>query len=96
MLRCGDRESVIVSWSSRQISISDDSVHLPNDSALSEYIENDVGIIYRGAHKQPSGRQWIFGQFDSVVLPACCHILDKSRRGAYITYIYPILKYFLH
>ena len=59
--------------------ISDDSVYLPNDSALSEYIENDVGVIYKGAHKQPSGRQWIFGQFDPVVLPACCHILDKSR-----------------
>ena len=54
-------------------------MYLPNDSALSEYIENDVGVIYKGAHKQPSGRQWIFGQFDPVVLPACCHILDKSR-----------------
>ena len=54
-------------------------MHLPNEAALAEYIENDVGIIYKGAHKQPSGRQWIFGQFDSVVLPACCHILDKSR-----------------
>ena len=61
------------------IFIVEDSVYLPNDSALSEYIENDVGVIYKGAHKQPSGRQWIFGQFDPVVLPACCHILDKSR-----------------
>ena len=64
---------------SSPIFILDDSVYLPNDSALSEYIENDVGVIYKGAHKQPSGRQWIFGQFDPVVLPACCHILDKSR-----------------
>lgn len=56
----------------------DDSVFMPSEGDLSEYIQNDTGKIWKGAYKQFHGRLWIFGQFEDVVLPACCYVLDKS------------------
>lgn len=57
----------------------DDLVYMENEDWRREYVLNDVGKIYMGSWKQPEGRQWIFGQFGDMVLPACSLILDKSN-----------------
>lgn len=57
----------------------DDLVYMENEEWRREYVLNDVGKIYMGSWKQPEGRQWIFGQFGDMVLPACSLVLDKSR-----------------
>jgi hypothetical protein len=59
--------------------LSDDSVYMPNQSHLDEYLLNDVGKVYIGSYKQPIDRDWVFGQFEDSVLPAAVFILDKSR-----------------
>lgn len=57
----------------------EDAVYMDNEDWRREYVLNDVGKIYMGSWKQPEGRQWIFGQFGEMVLPACSLILDKSN-----------------
>ncbi|KAH6946248.1 hypothetical protein HPB50_012451 [Hyalomma asiaticum] len=57
----------------------DDLVYMENEDWRREYVLNDVGKIYIGSSKQPGGRQWIFGQFGDIVLPACWLLLRKSR-----------------
>lgn len=57
----------------------DDVVYMENEDWRREYVLNDVGKIYMGSWKQPEGRQWIFGQFGDMVLPACSLVLDKSN-----------------
>jgi len=48
---------------------------MPEEDLLDEYVLNDVGKIWVGAYGSCRGRQWVFGQFDKYVLPAC--ILSK-------------------
>lgn len=55
-----------------------DSTYYPNHGELEEYIQNDIGKIWKGSYKQYNGRHWLYGQFEDFVLPACCYILDKS------------------
>ena len=62
-----------------KIGFPDDAVYYPNESHLSEYIESDVGFVYKGTYKEYHERRWLFGQFEAIVLPACCLILDRSR-----------------
>lgn len=57
----------------------EDTVYMDNEDWRREYVLNDVGKIYMGSWKQREGRQWIFGQFGEMVLPACSLILDKSN-----------------
>uniref|UniRef100_A0A2R5LJF4 Putative transglutaminase/protease-like logues n=1 Tax=Ornithodoros turicata TaxID=34597 RepID=A0A2R5LJF4_9ACAR len=57
----------------------EDAVYMESEEDRREYVLNDVGKIYMGSWKQPHGRQWIFGQFADMVLPACMFILDKSN-----------------
>lgn len=48
---------------------------MPGENRLEEYVQNDVGRIWKGDHKSPEGKPWIFGQFS--VLPECCVVLDR-------------------
>lgn len=51
---------------------------MEDETLLDEYILNDVGKIWVGPHGSSRGREWIFGQFDASVLPACMLLFDKS------------------
>ena len=56
----------------------DDTVYMPNEGELAGYVQKDTGKVWKGGYKQYHGRHWVFGQFEDVVLPACCYILDRS------------------
>lgn len=56
----------------------EDPVFMHNGTWRQEYVLNDVGKIFVGSHRQPSGRPWVFGQFASAVLPSCVLLLEKS------------------
>lgn len=51
---------------------------MADDQLLTEYIQTDVGKIWVGPNGSARGREWIFGQFDASVLPACMLMFDKS------------------
>ncbi|XP_069757533.1 protein-glutamine gamma-glutamyltransferase 2 [Narcine bancroftii] len=53
----------------------EDSVYLPHEDLLGEYILNENGILYRSAFLPLS---WNFGQFEKDVLNICFQILDNS------------------
>lgn len=55
-----------------------DLVFMPEENLLGEYILSDVGKIWVGPHGQTRGREWVFGQFDSCILPACVLMLDRA------------------
>eukprot|EP00095_Tigriopus_kingsejongensis_P000537 maker-scaffold356_size197960-snap-gene-0.33 protein:Tk00537 transcript:maker-scaffold356_size197960-snap-gene-0.33-mRNA-1 annotation:"hypothetical protein TcasGA2_TC013507" len=59
-----------------------DATYYPNTNELEEYVQNDVGKIWKGSYKQFHGRHFIYGQFEDFVLPACCYILDRSGLNA--------------
>lgn len=52
---------------------------MKDETLLDEYILNDVGKIWVGPHGSTRGREWIFGQFDASVLPACMLMFEKSN-----------------
>lgn len=54
-------------------------VYLEDEALREEYVINDKGKVYVGAHRSPRGRPWDFGQFDDVVLPVACYILEISK-----------------
>ncbi|XP_040568202.1 hemocyte protein-glutamine gamma-glutamyltransferase [Lepeophtheirus salmonis] len=56
----------------------DDQVYMQSEAKLEEYIQNPTGKIWKGDVKNISGRQWIYGQFDEIVLPAICYIMDTK------------------
>lgn len=51
---------------------------MEDEQLLDEYILNDVGKIWVGPWGSSRGREWIFGQFDASVLPACQLLLERS------------------
>ena len=51
---------------------------MPEDQELEEYIQNDIGKIFVGNHRQIRSRPWVFGQFEDAVLPAAIFVLDSS------------------
>lgn len=57
----------------------EDAVHMKEDDRRQEYVLNDIGKVYVGAYQRPTGRRWVFAQFDDAVLPACMFILEKSK-----------------
>jgi len=57
---------------------TDDLVYMPEDQELEEYIQNDIGKIFVGNHRQIRSRPWVFGQFEEAVLPAAIFVLDSS------------------
>jgi len=56
----------------------DDQVYMSDERLLDEYVLNDVGKIWVGPHGSCRGREWIFGQFDAVVLPAVDLMMSRS------------------
>ena len=51
---------------------------MDNEKLRTETVLNDVGKVYKGTHNNVIGTPWVFGQYESCVLPACCFILDNS------------------
>jgi hypothetical protein len=51
---------------------------MSDERLLDEYVLNDVGKIWVGPHGSCRGREWIFGQFDAVVLPAVDLMMSRS------------------
>ncbi|XP_044019930.1 hemocyte protein-glutamine gamma-glutamyltransferase-like isoform X1 [Aphidius gifuensis] len=58
--------------------LKDDLVYMEDEQLLGEYVQTDVGKIWVGPNGSARGREWIFGQFDASVLPACMLMFDKS------------------
>lgn len=52
---------------------------MADTALLDEYILADVGKIWLGPHTTTRGREWVYGQFASHVLPGCSFILDRSK-----------------
>ncbi|CAL4121087.1 unnamed protein product, partial [Meganyctiphanes norvegica] len=57
----------------------DDNVYMEDEMKREEYVMNDYGKVYMGAYRRCRGRPWAFGQFDDVVLPVACYILDLAH-----------------
>ncbi|XP_052743737.1 hemocyte protein-glutamine gamma-glutamyltransferase [Bicyclus anynana] len=53
----------------------DDQTYMPDTNLLQEYVLNDFGKMWLGRDSKP----WIYGQFDTVVLPAVMAMLDKAE-----------------
>lgn len=51
---------------------------MENEDERNEYILNETGKIWCGTFKNPTGKHWIFGQFDEISLPAAVFLLEKS------------------
>ena len=59
--------------------VSTDPTYMPDKDERYEYLMEDFGKIYAGTFGALKGRPWSFGQFESTILPAACHIIDSSR-----------------
>nr|CAB3266928.1 protein-glutamine gamma-glutamyltransferase K [Phallusia mammillata] len=58
----------------------DDAVYMESDKERTEYVMNDLGIVYRGNSAWISPKKWNFGQFEENVLECCLSLLDKDKR----------------
>ncbi|XP_015604650.1 hemocyte protein-glutamine gamma-glutamyltransferase [Cephus cinctus] len=58
--------------------VKEDLVYMEDEQYLDEYVLNDVGKIWVGPWGSARGREWVFGQFDACVLPACQLLLERS------------------
>ncbi|KMQ92873.1 hemocyte protein-glutamine gamma-glutamyltransferase [Lasius niger] len=58
--------------------MKEDLLFMEDEQLLDEYILNDVGKIWVGPWGSSRGREWVFGQFDACVLPACQLLLERS------------------
>ncbi|XP_029050164.2 hemocyte protein-glutamine gamma-glutamyltransferase-like [Osmia bicornis bicornis] len=58
--------------------LKEDIVYMEDEQLLDEYVLNDVGKIWVGPWGSSRGREWVFGQFDACVLPACQLLLERS------------------
>ncbi|XP_076766977.1 hemocyte protein-glutamine gamma-glutamyltransferase [Xylocopa sonorina] len=58
--------------------MKEDLVFMEDEHLLDEYVLNDVGKIWVGPWGSSRGREWVFGQFDACVLPACQLLLERS------------------
>ncbi|XP_078000941.1 protein-glutamine gamma-glutamyltransferase K-like isoform X2 [Glandiceps talaboti] len=56
----------------------DDVVFLDNEDSRQEYVLNDGGLLFEGSHSNPKPRPWNFGQFDTFVVLASFHLLEKG------------------
>lgn len=54
-----------------------ENVYMNNQAHLAEYLESDVGAVYTGSNYWVNGKQWIFGQYDSVVLVSVMKLIDN-------------------
>ncbi|XP_056622240.1 protein-glutamine gamma-glutamyltransferase 2 isoform X2 [Triplophysa dalaica] len=56
----------------------EDSVYLPSEERLQEYILNENGILYQGSWDDITTMPWNFGQFEKDVVDICFEVLDNS------------------
>lgn len=56
----------------------EDGVYMENEEERNEYVMNETGKIWTGTFKKPTGKHWIFGQFDEISLPTAIFLLEKS------------------
>uniref|UniRef100_A0A8C8RBM7 Transglutaminase-like domain-containing protein n=1 Tax=Pelusios castaneus TaxID=367368 RepID=A0A8C8RBM7_9SAUR len=57
---------------------ADDPVYMYNQAYRKEYVLNEQGILYEGAHKHITSRPWHFGQFEDSILDICLKVLDMG------------------
>uniref|UniRef100_A0A0B7A7F1 protein-glutamine gamma-glutamyltransferase n=1 Tax=Arion vulgaris TaxID=1028688 RepID=A0A0B7A7F1_9EUPU len=57
----------------------DDTVYMPDEALLNEYILNEVGRIFIGSKTSISSKPWNFAQFESHILDVAFHLLDISE-----------------
>ncbi|ERL94345.1 hemocyte protein-glutamine gamma-glutamyltransferase [Dendroctonus ponderosae] len=55
-----------------------DAVYMENEEERQEYVLSETGKIWCGTFKNPTGKHWVFGQFDDIVLPAAMLLMEKS------------------
>ncbi|CAL8279751.1 unnamed protein product [Boreogadus saida] len=87
----GDRHFVVGSfvllcnpWS------KEDSVYMPLEPLLQEYVQSDCGLVYMGTPHNVSSRPWAFGQYEPLVLEACLSMLQVSpqhQRNEQVDYV---------
>lgn len=56
-----------------------DLTYMEEKPMLDEYILSDVGKVWVGPIGSTRGREWVYGQFDKSVLPACIMMLDRAN-----------------
>ncbi|XP_030222201.1 protein-glutamine gamma-glutamyltransferase 2 [Gadus morhua] len=56
----------------------EDSVYMPVEPLLQEYVQSDCGLVYMGTPHNVSSRPWAFGQYEPLVLEACLSLLQVS------------------
>lgn len=52
---------------------------MPDENERDEYVENDIGKIWRGSRDSPQPTCWAYGQHEEIVLEACLTLLDKAK-----------------
>ena len=57
---------------------ADDTVYVEDDKWRKEYVEDDVGLIWRGTHSRHRPMSWHFGQYDKDILKCILYILTKT------------------
>lgn len=55
-----------------------DTVYLPAEPLLDEYIMNSAGIMFTGCRKRMNVKPWVFGQFESGILEACIYLIKRG------------------
>ncbi|CAG5128676.1 unnamed protein product, partial [Candidula unifasciata] len=55
-----------------------DTVYMPDEELLKEYVLNETGKIYTGNKTSIREKPWNFGQFESCVLDVALFILDMT------------------
>jgi len=59
-----------------------DDVYFPDQPKLSEYIQNDYGLVYRGSTNDHSSTKWFYGQFQPETLISAMFVLTQFNGDA--------------
>ncbi|KAK3085991.1 hypothetical protein FSP39_011813, partial [Pinctada imbricata] len=62
-----------------------DTVYMPDEKLLNEYILNDKGAVFKGSSKSCYATNWFFAQFEDGILETCYQILRKGNNYKYTT-----------
>ena len=55
-----------------------DQTFIPDPAQRKEYVESEIGLIYRGSPENRSSKTWKFGQFEKGVLEASIDCLLRN------------------
>ncbi|XP_068604449.1 protein-glutamine gamma-glutamyltransferase E-like [Brachionichthys hirsutus] len=56
----------------------DDSVFLSSLPKINEYVMNEAGKVYYGSSNYICDMDWIFGQFEELMVEICLELLDRN------------------